>query len=225
VKQEPVPLLASWRYGNGRVIALTTHGAGAWSRDWQSMPEYPLLWSQMLRHVLPGGHAEGLNPRLLRHGDEVEVTIDALNQEGAPRTGLNITAALVGPDATSTDVALSETVAGRYIGRAMLAGTGDFILRAAADKLAAEAPLHVAYPALYAFQRADPERLAALAAMTDGRVLADAEQIFVGVERRWVARAGWQVWVLLALALFLIDLTIRYASGLRGSRRQPQAPA
>jgi len=30
------------------------------------MSEYPLLWSQMLRHVLPGGHAEGLNPRLVR---------------------------------------------------------------------------------------------------------------------------------------------------------------
>src|SRR5262249_32352596 len=34
-KQEPVPLFASWRYGNGRVVALTTQGAGAWTEEWQ----------------------------------------------------------------------------------------------------------------------------------------------------------------------------------------------
>src|SRR5437764_7092368 len=32
-KQEPVPLLASWRYGHGRVVALTTQAIGAWRRD------------------------------------------------------------------------------------------------------------------------------------------------------------------------------------------------
>jgi hypothetical protein len=59
--------------------------------------------------------------------------------------------------------------------------------------------------------------------MTVGRVLAGAEQIFTASERRWVARAGWQMWVLIAFGLFMIDLFIRYASGPRGSKRQ--APA
>jgi hypothetical protein len=49
---------------SGGVVALTTQGAGAWSREWQSMPEYPLLWSQTLRHVLPGLHADGLSARV-----------------------------------------------------------------------------------------------------------------------------------------------------------------
>jgi len=222
-KQEPVPLLASWRYGNGRVVALTTQGAGVWSRDWQSMPEYPLLWSQTLRHVLPGLHADGLSARLVRHGDEVEVTVDASTAEGTPRAGLKVVGSLLGPASSSTDVALTEVSAGRHVGRVTLEGTGDFVLRAVADRTTAEMPLLVAYPALYAFQRADPDRLAALAAMTGGRVLGGAEQIFLGGERRWVTRAGWQIWVLFALALFMIDLIIRYASGLRGSRRQ--APA
>jgi hypothetical protein len=92
-KQEPVPLLASWRYGNGRVVALTTQGAGAWTKDWQAMAEYPLLWSQTLRDVLSGS-GEGLFPRLVRHGDEVVVDVDALNPEGGPREGLKITASL-----------------------------------------------------------------------------------------------------------------------------------
>jgi Mg-chelatase subunit ChlD/uncharacterized membrane protein len=222
-KQEPVPLLASWRYGNGRVVALTTQGAGAWSREWQLMPEYPLLWSQTLRHVLPGLHADGLSARVVRRGDDVQVTVDASNQEGVPRAGLKVVAALVGPVSTSTDVALTEASPGRYVGRVTLAGAGDFVLRARADRITAEAPLHVAYPALYAFLRADPDRLAALATMTGGRILVGAEQIFVSSERRWVARTVWQIWVLIALGLFMIDLIIRYASGRRGSKRQ--APA
>jgi hypothetical protein len=223
-KQEPVPLFASWRYGNGRVIALTTQGAGAWTREWQAMAEYPLLWSQTLRHVFPG-LSEGLIPHMARRGDEVDIDVDALNQEGVPREGLKVTASLAGPGAASeppTSLALSEVYPGRYHGRFTLDRPGEFNLRAVADQITAEAPLLVAYPALYAFTRADPDRLAALAAVTGGRVLASEEQIFAGGGQRWVGRALWQVWVLAALALFMADLIIRYASGLiatRGAKR------
>ena len=159
----------------------------------------------------------------MRHGDEARVTIDASTPEGAPRAGLKLTAALIGPGTTSTDVALTEVSPGHHVGRVTLAGTGDFVLRAMADRATAEAPLHVAYPAVYAVQRADPDRLAALAGMTGGRILSGIEQIFAPGERRWVAHEARQIWIVLALVLFLIDLMIRYASGPRGSlRRTPE---
>jgi hypothetical protein len=219
-KQDLVPLLASWRYGNGRVVALTTQGAGAWSREWQAMAEYPLLWSQTLRHVL-SAQREGLFPRLARHGDEIEIDVDALNPEGALREGLKVTASLAGsgivPDA-GVSFSLPEVSPGRYRGTVTLDGPGDFDLHIAADQAAAEAPLFVAYPALFGFSRADPNRLVALAAATGGRVLASEEQIFASAGSRWVTRTMWQVWVLAAFALFLADLIIRYASGLIGAR-------
>jgi len=219
-KQEPVPLLASWRYGNGRVVALTTQGAGAWTKEWQTMAEYPLLWSQTLRHIL-SGTGEGLFPHLVRHGDEVEVYVDALNPEDGPREGLKIAASLAGPGTApeaGMPLALSEVSPGRYHGRVTLDRPGEFNLHVATDQAAAEAPLLVSYPALYEFTRADPNRLVALAATTGGRMLASEEQIFAGGEPRWVARALWQAWVLAAFALFLADLPIRYASGLIGLR-------
>src|SRR5690606_30219575 len=46
-----VPLLASWRYGAGQVVSLTTHGAGPWSAAWLELPEFPLLWSHLLRQL------------------------------------------------------------------------------------------------------------------------------------------------------------------------------
>jgi von Willebrand factor type A domain/Aerotolerance regulator N-terminal len=223
-KQEPVPLLASWRYGSGRVVALTTQGAGAWTREWQAMAEYPLLWSQTLRHVLSGA-GEGLSPRVARTGDEVDVDVDALNPDGAPREGLRVTALLAGPATTpeaATPLSLSEVSPGRYHGRFTLDRPGEFNLHVAADQATTEPPLFVAYPALFEFTRADPNRLAALAAATGGRVLASEEQIFTSAESRWVSRAmwqaWWQAWVLAAFALFLADLAIRYASGLIGTR-------
>jgi len=224
-RQEPVPLLASWRYGNGRVVALTTQGAGAWTTEWQALAEYPLLWSQIVRHIL-SGPGEGLLPRFARHGDEIEADVDALNAEGLPREGLKIAASLAGHGTTSEAAAplsLSEVSPGRYQGKLTLDRPGEFNLRVAADQISAEAPLFVAYPALYEFTRADPRRLAALAAATGGRVLASEEQIFTGGQSRWVARAVWQVWVLAALALFLADLIVRYASGLIGMRQRSAA--
>ncbi len=218
-------MLASWRYGNGRVVALTTQGAGAWTTEWQALAEYPLFWSQILRHIL-SGPGEGLFPRLARHSDEIEVDVDALNPEGTPREGLKITATLAGHGTMSEAAAplsLSEESPGRYQGKMTLDRPGEFNLHVADGKATAEAPLFVAYPALYEFTRADPGRFAALAAATGGRVLASEEQIFAGRQSRWIARAAWQVWVLAAFALFLADLIIRYASGLIGTRRRSAA--
>jgi hypothetical protein len=100
---------------------------------------------------------------------------------------------------------------------------GEFNLRVASDQVTAETPLFVAYPAVYEFTRADPRRLAALAAATGGRVLASEEEIFTRSESRWIARAVWQVWVLAAFAVFLADLIVRYASGLSGAPRRSAA--
>jgi von Willebrand factor type A domain/Aerotolerance regulator N-terminal len=227
-KQEPVPLLASWHYGNGRVVALTTQGAGAWTQSWEDMAEYPLLWSQTLRHLFPGV-GEPIIPRLTQHGDDVDVDVEMLNPEGAPREGLTVMASLarvaaagpatqMAPDA-QTSLALAEVAPGQYHGHFLLDGPGDFVVRATADQATAEVPLSVAYPARYRFTRADPDRLAALATATGGRVLANEEQVLAGGAWRLVARNLWQVWVVLALALFMAELVIRYASGLIGRRR------
>lgn len=228
-KQEPVPLLASWHYGNGRVVALTTQGAGAWTQGWEAMAEYPLLWSQTLRHLFPSV-GEAMAARLTQHGDEVDVDVEMLNPEGAPRERLTVMASLariaaagsaaqMTPDA-QTSLALAEAAPGQYHGHFLLDGPGDFVVRASADQATAEMPLSVAYPALYRFTRADPDHLAALATATGGRVLANEEQTLGGGAWHLVARNLWQVWVVAALALLMAELIIRYVSGLIGSRRE-----
>jgi Mg-chelatase subunit ChlD len=215
-KQEQVPLFASWRYGNGRIVALATHGAGAWTKDWQQMPEYPLLWSQTLRHVIPAT-GEGLLPHVTRRGDVADVDVEALNQEGAPRAGLAVTVSFSDAAGVALPIAplpLAEVSPGRYHGRVTLDQTGEMTLRFTAGETAAETPFFVSYPALYRFTAADPERLAALARATGGRILSGEDGIFAEENWRWTRQAGWPLWAALAFILFMVDLIIRYAPGL-----------
>jgi hypothetical protein len=143
--------------------------------------------------------------------------------------GLKVTASLVHPGAVGVAATataapasfpLAETAPGQYHGHFTLDEPGDFVLRASADQATAEVPLAVAYPAIYRFTRADPDRLAALAMATGGRVLANEEQIFTAREWRLVARSLWQIWIAAALALFVAELVIRYVSGLIGWQRK-----
>ncbi|MEZ4606887.1 MAG: hypothetical protein R2865_08850 [Deinococcales bacterium] len=79
---EDAPILASWRYGLGRVIAFSSQGAGRWSRDWISDPFYPLLWSQAVRWVLTPLAKPGLHVNLSAGDDAIHIVAEAVNETG-----------------------------------------------------------------------------------------------------------------------------------------------
>jgi hypothetical protein len=78
--------------------------------------------------------------------------------------------------------------------------------------------VYVAFPARFDFGRADLDKLQALAAATGGELLLGNEPVF-STESEWVAAPGWRIWALVALLLFLLDLTIRHAPSLFGLRK------
>jgi uncharacterized protein YegL len=225
-RDETVPILASWRHGNGRVIALATHGAGAWAAGWQTASFYPLMWSQAVRHLVSRPRGEGLRLNVLRRGDELRVAAEVLSPEGEPRKGVTVIASLAsdpsGASPASDALAvgpltLVEGPPGTYRGTLMLDGTGDFLVRAESGSATAEMPLRIAYSALDAVRDPDRDPLIAIAALTAG-----TGQGAAGGDARWTARPAWHIWLLLALGVFLLDLIIRYAPGVfrLGSRRR-----
>lgn len=217
-KGDTEPLMASWRYGNGHVLALATHGAGLGTEAWVRLPEYPLMWAQAIRHFLPDAKGPGLHVTLRRAGDSVRVATDVVDKDGAPIKGRAVTAAT--PDGTT--VALLEVGPGRYEGAVALPAPGAWRVDIAAGDLMGDATMYVAYPARYDFARSDFDKLRALAGATGGRLLVGGEPIFRD-ETRWVLHSGWRLWTLLALALFLADLTVRYAPNLFAIRKQKVA--
>ena len=206
-----VPLMATWRYGNGHVLALATHGAGAGTAEWIQMPEYPLLWSQTIRQFLPDAPPPGLSVALERAGDVVEVTANVLNPDGTPMEDQLVTAT-VGDDA----LVLERVGPGRYQAD-YAATTGAYQVDVAVGDMTASSTIYVAYPARFNFGRTNFDKIQALAASTGGEILLGDEPIFSD-ERQWVAVPGWRVWTVIALALFMLDLTIRHAPSLFGLR-------
>jgi hypothetical protein len=210
---ELMPLLASWRYGNGQVLALTTEATGEWTREWQSLPDYPRLWGQAMRAFLPGNPPPGLELTTRRRSDKILVRLQALNPDGTAQEGLEL-AGRVTPAAGGAEpmeIALIETLPGRYEGSFVPAAAGDYDVAVTVGDAEAATQAHVAYPARFDFSRAG-NGTAMLADATGGRVLGEDDALFSGGTRRWVTEAGWPLWTLVALGLFMADLFVRYAS-------------
>lgn len=221
----PVPLLATWRYGNGKVLALATHGAGAGTAEWIQMPEYPLMWSQIIRAFLPDTTGPGLNLVLERVGDTVKVHVDLLDPAGAPLEGRVVATTATAANGTELSVGMTEAAPGRYEGTFTTRASGAYHVTATSADLTADADLYVAYPARFNFGRADFDKLQALAAATGGQVLLGDEPVFNN-DAKWVAVPGWRLWALLGLLLFLGDLTVRHSPNLFGLlKRRPTRTA
>jgi hypothetical protein len=129
--------------------------------------------------------------------------------------------ATIGADTTFT-IPLEQVVPGRYEGTFAVGSPGTYRVEVAADDQTADGEIYVAYPARFDFARADFDKLRALAAATGGQLLLGDEPVF-GTEMRWVAVPGWRIWALIALLLFLTDLTVRHAPNLLGLRRRADA--
>ncbi len=220
----PNPLLASWRYGNGRVLALATHGSGGWAREWQADESYPLFWSQVVRAFLPEATKPGLDLRLTRNRDEVRVSLQMLEPDGRPRSAKPLVATLVGPTKESvqpveTNLVLKPNGAGIQTAAFMVERPGDYTVRVTDEDAGAEAVLHVAYPAAILQSSAIPETLRSMSAATGGTILAAGAPLPLGADGWQIVMArNWRFWLLLAFAAFMLDLLLRYAPGLFARR-------
>jgi hypothetical protein len=219
---EEAPLLASWRYGNGFVMAFAAHGAGPSSIDWLDLPMFPSLWSEPLRHFAGGVQGPGLHLALSRDGDAISITADAINTSGAPISGLNPVATVTSPDGGTQSVTLRPTAPGRYSGITGTQTPGVYSVSVAADETTnAAGDIILPYPARLDPTRADPDLLPSLAAATGGRVFAGgALSLDRGLTLRLVA--SFSPWLLAAMLLLFADLALRYTPDIFIQRRTPR---
>src|SRR5262249_59801071 len=57
VAESSVPLVASWEYGRGRALAVTTDADGRWSDRWRRWTEWSRLWSDLVGWLVPESRA------------------------------------------------------------------------------------------------------------------------------------------------------------------------
>ncbi|WP_108462977.1 VWA domain-containing protein [Devosia naphthalenivorans] len=208
---EMMPLLASWRYGNGEVFALTTHAAGVWSQQALASAAYPRLINQVVHNVLTASRTEGLVLDLDRRRDEVMVRVEARDPVGQTRPDALVTATLTKTSEDSapdvSDLTLQEISPGIFSSTFIASQSGSYAVAITADDQTRQAQVSVSYSDLFS---PEPDEFIALAAATGGRVVSSLDELLLPGTARWTQVPATPIWALLALTMFLLDLGLRY---------------
>ncbi len=218
------PLVASWQFGSGKVMAMTTQINGPWTKQWMELPEYRNLWSQLIPHFLSGGDAAGLTLRADRRREGIAIAVTALDKFRKPRADLPLSARIasgvgaVGDEAPPLmTVALAQTQSGVYEAVAPVTAPGDYTISVADGQTTHLSRLHISYPQNLAFAQDDGASL--LAAATGGRILEKSDIVVGPAQPRVLLTSNWIFWALAAFALFCGELLVRYRSAFWPQRR------
>lgn len=215
------PLLASWRYGAGRVLAFTSDPLGPWGSAWREDPGYQPLWSQALRWTAGDVTRAGATLRSWYEGTTLHVAALVLDEDAEPVSGLRPTLTLrTGDDVATTVMSLVEVRDGVYEtsvavdpGAAPVTLTVDggadapFFVRR--QERVAPAPVRLVDRTL------DPSiPLERLAPHLGLEIVAPERlgDVFSGGDRRLTWHGDGAPWLWPAVAVFVLSLLLRYGA-------------
>ncbi|NDA47521.1 MAG: VWA domain-containing protein, partial [Alphaproteobacteria bacterium] len=202
------PLLASWHYGSGRVLALTTQAIGDWTQNWQSLPDYQNLWSHVLPHFLTGADSTGLNLIAQMDSQGLFVQAHALDKMRAYQQGLILKAHIkpLGSSAAEAlyQLPLIETRPGQYEGRIPHLPFGDYDITLANGEQSQTLSIHHTKR-----QVESEETTRTLQALTQA-TRPNADLHSAPASSRFIWQADWRLWALLAYLIFASEILIGY---------------
>jgi len=124
-EQEHATLLASWQYGAGRAVAITTDAGARWT-DWQA---YQRLYNQIVRWSM---RRTGEAGNFLVAGEvdngRGKITVTALDQQDEYLNFLPMTGGVVGPDRKPVDFQVRQVAPGRYVGEFDASDAGNYFV-------------------------------------------------------------------------------------------------
>ena len=223
------PVLASWRYGLGRAVALTTDTGQRWAGAWVEHPETSRVFSQSVRWALrPADGDSTLSAWADIRDGQIDVVVTALDTSDEFLNFLQLNASAVGPDLKSIPVRFEQTAPGRYTARVPATSPGSYFLAVDSGQGAAPLRLGVHVPNSAEFDVLDSNQtlLSALAGIpprggSPGQIFAEPtsgniDQVARSVDpfRRDLLRAtsrqhAWHLLALVAGCLFFFDVFSR----------------
>jgi Ca-activated chloride channel homolog len=217
------PLLVSWRYGVGRVMAFTSDISGRWGKDWVAWPGFTQWASQVARDTMRKLLETRMHAELQPDGEAVRVVADLLSKDGKFLNHLNLRSSIAAPNKTTRDQSLQQSAPGRYETKFMPSQRGIHLLTLYAEGEPGEAgqpvgtvPYIAPYPKEYRELKPNTALLSRLAEETGGEMI-DPNKLEDGVARLYTPSAGkgargqetWWPLAGLGLFLFLLDLVSR----------------
>jgi Mg-chelatase subunit ChlD/uncharacterized membrane protein len=122
-------VLATWTYGLGKAVALTTDAGKRWAGNWTQWNEYDKLFTQIVRWSMrPAGDQGKFSITTEQVDGKVRMVVTALDKNDDFLNFLNVTGSVVGPDMKPIDVKIRQTAPGRYVGDFDAPGSGTYSL-------------------------------------------------------------------------------------------------
>lgn len=212
---DETPLLAQWQYGLGRSIAWTSDFTGKWGRDLVQWDQFPRFVAQMLGWVLPTRSSQSITTDLQVEGSLTSVRVQVDADTTRPHTELTMIARLVGSDGSTTEVPLSQVAPGDYRAQISSPAPGTYLVQVAGavdgrTVVQEIAGLVVPYSPEYRPNPSNPTLLSDIAALTGGRVLEAALDVFAptGISVQHAQEINLPL-LICALILLPLDIAVR----------------
>ncbi|MBI4491088.1 MAG: VWA domain-containing protein, partial [Deltaproteobacteria bacterium] len=227
MKVEEDPLLVSWRYGLGKVVAFTSDLGGRWGREWVRWEDLPQWASQLARSVMRRVSEHQIRTELRQEGEGARAVIDFLSKEGGFINHLRLKGNLTSPDQATLERPFQQIAPGLYESRFSAPQRGVSLLTIYEERERGEGPFAVAtvpliapYPREYRELKPNTALLNRLAEETGGEVLGP-DKMEEGLKRLLTpdpdkgqsAQETWWAVSGLGLFLFLADLALRRLPG------------
>lgn len=216
------PILARWRVGLGYSLAWTSDVKNSWAVDWLRWPGFSQFWGQLVReHMRKKSHRE-LDMRTTLVGNVLTATVDAFTAGERFDNGLQATLTIKGlaKSGSVTQYPMQQTAPGRYEAALPLREYGTFSLHAEYSRELEDGELsrvgdshgYVSnpYPVEYQSFEPDAARLDLAAQTARGGRYSTPSALFdpAGESVRHQTEL-WPKLLIVALALFLLDLLVR----------------
>jgi uncharacterized membrane protein len=213
------PILTSWQYGLGRVVAWTSDATSRWANEWVAWDDFSRFWGQTVSWSINEGANNNLETRIIMENDQARIVVDARDNEGEFLNGLLLTSSQLSPDGNSRRVPLQQTAPGRYEvtfnpqteGAYFLTINGSAILDEEEITLTDINGWVMSYSPEYITREQDDTLLAQLADITDGGNLGETPtDVFLhNLGERQATSPIWETLVVIALLLLPFDIAVR----------------
>src|ERR1700736_6261218 len=204
------PLLATWQYGLGRVMAWTSDAQGRWTAGLLQWPSANRFFGDIVHASLPQPGDPALQVETRIQGDHTHLLVTAPATSGA-----SVTVSAVTPDLADASLTLSPTGPGRFEGDLPTDQVGSYLLHVSESaggvvRHTTTTGLVVPYSPEYRELGTDLASLKAIAQAGGGVLLTDISQAFrVPVPSVQAARPISEILLVLAILLFPISAPLR----------------
>lgn len=228
------PLLVSWRYGLGKVVAFMSDAESRWAAEWLSWEDFGAFWAQVLRDTLRVRAPDQLQVQWARQGDALRLDVRT-DEAGRPvgDTMDTVTVSVLDPAMGSTVYPLERSGPDRYRTQIPISGRGLHMLRITQSRNGetiseTERGYMAGYHEEYRVRPPHTEAMQTWAQLGGGQVV-PPDGVVLQTQRSGarVPHALRPLLLKVALLLFLVDLALRridfssYIHRIRSPKKEP----